>query len=149
TKNTDMLTEMVRKHLSRTICEQYKNDKGRIPALTLEPALEHQLTASLRQEGDTLVLGLRAETAMQLTHRIAQAWKAAADKGVERPVLLCDSRLRYSLSAMLSRAVPLLGVLAYDEIVLGTEIEPVQTVSLPKEGQLETDEPVLAAQGKG
>jgi hypothetical protein len=31
---------------------------------------------------------------------------------------------------MLSRAIPLLSVIAYDEIVLGTEIEPIETISL-------------------
>jgi len=130
TKNTDILTEMVRKHLNRTISNQCKNDKGKIPALTLDPSLEHQMIASLRQEGETLTMGLPAETAMTISSRIVQAWKAAADKGIERPILLCDSRLRHSLATMLSRAVPLLPVIAYDEIVLGTEVDPIETVSL-------------------
>ena len=130
TKNTDILTEMVRKHLNRTISDQCKNDKGIIQALTFDPALEHQMTSSLHQDGETLNLGLPAETVMNITSQIVQAWKAAADKGIERPILLCDSRLRYSLAAMLSRAVPLLPVIAYDEIVLGTEVEPAETISL-------------------
>jgi flagellar biosynthesis protein FlhA len=40
TKNTTALTEMVRKHLSRTITEQYKDETGKISAITFEPALE-------------------------------------------------------------------------------------------------------------
>jgi len=130
TKNTDILTEMVRKHLNRTISDQCKNDKGKIPAITLDPALEHQMTSSLKQEGETLSLGLSAEIAMSVTSQIVQAWKSATDKGVEKPVLLCDSRLRYNLASMLTRAVPLLPVIAYDEIVPGTGVEPVETVKL-------------------
>ncbi|MHC4361816.1 MAG: flagellar biosynthesis protein FlhA, partial [Planctomycetota bacterium] len=37
TKNATALTEMVRKHLSRTITEQYKGETGKISAITLEP----------------------------------------------------------------------------------------------------------------
>jgi len=38
--------------------------------------------------------------------------------------------LRWPLSTMLSRTVPLLAVVAYDEIVLGTEIEPVEVITV-------------------
>jgi flagellar biosynthesis component FlhA len=51
------------------------------------------------------------------------------DKGLDRVILLCDSRLRSPLAAMLTRTVSLLPVIAYDEIVLGTEIEPIETIS--------------------
>lgn len=130
TKNTDLLTEMVRKHLNRTISEQCKNDQGKIMAITLDAGLEHQMITSLQQEAETLSLNLPAELVMDISSRIVYAWKSAADKGIERPVLLCDSRLRYSLAGMLSRAVPLLPVIAYDEVVVGTQVEPVETVSL-------------------
>jgi flagellar biosynthesis protein FlhA len=143
TKNTDILTEMVRKRLARTITEQHKNKNGTIPAITLEPALEHQMTSTLRQEADSLNLALPTEIAMQISAKIAQCWKKAMDDGMESIVLLCDSRLRRPLAAMLSRTVPPLPVLAYDEIVLGTEIEPIKTISLelnqevsPKEREL-------------
>jgi flagellar biosynthesis component FlhA len=52
------------------------------------------------------------------------------DEGKDKVVLLCDSRLRSPLAAMLSRTVSLLPVVAYDEIVLGTEVEPIETISV-------------------
>ncbi len=128
TKNTDILTEMARKHMSRTITSQYQDAAGRIQAITLAPPLEHQMTSNLHQEGETLSLNLPAETVMEITSRIVKAWKSATDKGVEMAVLLCDSRLRFSLAAMLSQAVPLLPVVAYDEIVTGTDVQPVEMV---------------------
>ena len=67
--------------------------------------------------------------AMDISRKVAQAWKNAMDKGRESVVLLCDSRLRSSLAAMLSRTVPPLPVVAYDEIELGAEIEPLEVVS--------------------
>jgi len=130
TKNPAGLTEMVRKSLSRTITEQFRDERGRISAITLDPALEHQMASTLRQEQETITLALPTEIAMDISRKIAQAWKAAMDKGIDKVVLLCDSRLRVPLAAMLSRMVTLLSVVAYDEILLGTEIEPIEAISV-------------------
>ena len=135
---------MVRKHLSRTITEQYKDQDGKISAITLEPTLEHQMTSNLRQEADVLNLALPTEMTMDISTKIAQGWKEAMDKGAEKIVLLCDSRLRAPLAAMLSRTVPSLPVIAYDEIVLGTQIEPVETVSLQQTSEIATQPLELA-----
>ncbi len=129
TKNAEVLTEMVRKRLNRTITGLYKNEAGKISAITLEPALEHQIVINLRQEADGINLALPAEMAMDISRKSAQAWKQAMDNGLDRVVLLCDSRLRSPLAAMLSRTVSLLPVIAYDEIVFGTEVEPIETIS--------------------
>ena len=136
TKNTDILTEVVRKHLARTITEQYKDKNGKISAITLEPAMEHQMTSNLRQEAEALNLAMPTEMTMAISTNIAQAWKAAMDKGIEKTVLLCDSRLRLPLATILSRTVPPLPVIAYNEIVLGTEIEPVETISLQQTSKI-------------
>ena len=130
TKNTDILTEMVRKCLNRTITELFKNEAGKVSAITMEPALEHQMVSNLHQEANGINLALPAEIAMDISRKTAQAWKAAMDKGRDKVVLLCDSRLRSPLAAMLSRTVSLLPVIAYDEIVLGTEVEPIETISI-------------------
>ncbi len=129
TKNANMLTEVVRKSLSRTITEQYKNELGKIVAITFDPAFEHQLTGSLSQEGGELTLNLPADIAMELNRKAADAWRSAMDQGCEKLVLLCDARLRAPLARMLTRALPMLPVVAYDEIVLGTEVESVETIT--------------------
>ena len=158
TKNINVLTEMVRKALSRTITEMYKNEAGKISAVTLEPAVEHQMVSTLRQskghltvEADGINLALPTEIAMDISRKTAQAWKQAMDKGRDKVVLLCDSRLRSPLALMLSRTVSLLPVLAYDEIVLGTEIEIVETISIQQTGIAEPEQreqlaPALAGQ---
>jgi len=130
TKNTAALTELVRKSLSGTITEQYKDQSGKISAITLDAAFEHQITSTLRQEADQITLALPTEVAMQMSRKIAQAWKAAMDQAKDKVVLLCDSRVRPPLSSMLSRTVPMLPVVAYDEIVLGTEVEPIETITI-------------------
>ncbi|HEC03183.1 MAG TPA: flagellar biosynthesis protein FlhA [Phycisphaerales bacterium] len=144
TKNVAVLTEMVRKRLSRTITELHKNADGKILAITLEPALEHQMASTLQQDGDGISLALPTEVAMEISKRAAQSWKSVMDAGHEGVVLLCDSRLRASLSEMLSRTVPLMPVVAYDEIVLGTEVEPIEVVSIQPNGSAAANEQELA-----
>ncbi len=129
TKNATVLTEVVRKSLTRTITEQYRNAAGKIGAITFHPAFEHQLTSALVQEGGELNLKIPTELAMELNRKVTESWKAAMDQGKDKVVLLCDSRVRAPLSKLLSRSVPMLPVLAYDEIVLGTGIEPIDTLS--------------------
>jgi len=145
TKNPVALTEMVRKSLSRTITNQLQDEMGKISAITLEPALEHQMTSTLRQEAETITLALPTETIMDISRKIAQVWKMEMDKGKDKIVLLCDARLRASLSTMLSRTVPLLPVVAYDEIVLGTEVEPIETISVQQLESIKPPEQELAA----
>ena len=145
TKNAAVLTELVRKRLARTITELYKTDDGRIMAITLEPPLEHQMVSTLQQEADTINMALPSDVAMGVSRQIAQAWKTVMDKGTDKVVLLCDSRLRCPLAGMLSRTVPLLPVIAYDEIVLGTDVEPLQTVSAGRPQARARDEQELLA----
>ncbi|HNY79322.1 MAG: flagellar biosynthesis protein FlhA [Sedimentisphaerales bacterium] len=132
TKNANTLTEVVRKSLSRTITEQYRNAAGKIVAITFDPSFEHQLTGSLSQEGGELTLNLPADVAMELNRKMADAWRSGMDQGSEKLVLLCDARLRAPLARMLARTLPMLPVVAYDEIVLGTEVESIETI-VPQE----------------
>jgi flagellar biosynthesis protein FlhA len=140
TKNSVALTEIVRKSLSRTITQLYRDDTGKITAITLDPAFEHQITSTLTQDATEISLALPTEVVMEMSQRIAQAWKTAMDMGKDKVVLLCDSRIRSPLAAMLMRTVQMLPVIAYDEIVLGTEIDPIETISVQQ------TEPVVAEQ---
>ncbi len=129
TKNPGTLTEIVRKSLNRTITELYRSDSGKVLAIAFDPAVEHQLTAALGQDGGELTLNIPTEVAMELSRRIAEAWKSAMDAGKDKAVLLCDARLRGPLARMLARTLPMLPVLAYDEIVSGTDVEPIETIA--------------------
>jgi len=149
TKNPTTLTEVVRKSLVRTITEQHKDAAGKIPAITFDPALEHQLIATLRQEGGELTLGLPTETAMAVNRQAADAWKSAMDQGRDKIVLLCDARLRAPLSQMLSRTLPMLPVMAYDEIILAVEVEPVETLVAEQSMETTAEQKEFAATTAG
>ncbi len=113
--------------------------------MTFEPALEHQLLSTLKQEAETISLALPTELTMEISRRTAQAWKRAMDGGKDNAVLLCDSRIRAPLAEMLCRTVPTLKVVAYDEIVLGTDVESTETISIGQTAAAQANEPQLAA----
>ncbi len=130
TREPAALTELARKALVRTISEQHTDEKGKITAIVLAPPLEYELRNRLGKEGDTETLALGPEQALDLVRRITDAWKDGMERGLDKLVLLCDFRIRPHLAAMLSRQIPQLPVLGYDEIAIGTDIQSAATVSL-------------------
>ena len=129
-KDPAVLTEMVRKGLTRTITEQHADEKGLVHAIVLEPSLEYELANSLAREGDGEALALGPERAVELCRAIAAAWTKAMEAGREKAVLLCDYKLRPHIAAMLSRQVPDLAVLAYDELTQQAKVDAFYTVQL-------------------
>ncbi|MCK4999525.1 MAG: FHIPEP family type III secretion protein, partial [Anaerohalosphaera sp.] len=130
TKNPEMLTELVRKSLARTITEMNKDANEKISAITLDPSLEHKLVSTVRNEKDTTSASIPAETALDMTRKIAASWKELMDMGLEKIVLLCDSTIRPHIAATLRKVIPQLPIVAYDEIITGTQVEPMQTITL-------------------
>ena len=131
TKDPAMLTELVRKVLVRTITEKHTDIGGRIIALALEPSLEYELRSTMHRDGEAETLALAPDRALELCRRASAAWNASMSEGNDKTVLLCDFRLRPHLAALLSRQLPQLPVLAYDEIAVGTPVHTVATLVLP------------------
>jgi len=135
TKDPAILTELVRKALARTITEQHTDDAGRIAAIVFKPALEYELRGTLTQDGGSESLALPPDRALDLSRRASAAWTAAMKEGHDKAVLLCDFRLRPHLAALLSRQLPQLPVLAYDEVTVVTPVESIGTISMEGAGQ--------------
>jgi flagellar biosynthesis protein FlhA len=152
TKNAGVLTELVRKSLARTITQMYRDDKGRVSAIVFEPHLEEQLVSTIRPTAggaEEVNLAIPAELAIDMGRKVAMAWKRAMDKGLDKIILLCDSRLRSALAAMLARTVPMLPVIAYDEILQAADIEPVETIAAQAELKAASPAVLRGASAKG
>jgi flagellar biosynthesis protein FlhA len=128
-KNAGVLTEFVRKSLIRAITEQNQGSTG-IQAITLEPSLEHYLIGQVNQTADGVGLSIEPDTASALSQQFAESWRAAMDKGAESVAVLCDARIRAGLYHLIQRSIRRLPVLAYDEIVQGTVVDIISTVSV-------------------
>lgn len=136
TKNVTLLTEVVRKKLARTITEQNKSAANTITAITFEPSLEHHLIASVSQTGEAMMLNIPPEMAMEVNSKIIDSWKSAMDKAYDSIVLLCDARIRSAVRSMIERSLDKLPVLAYDEVITETTVEPIETISLTETSEL-------------
>ena len=132
TKDPDLLTELVRKSLVRTITEQHSDSQGKILAITLAPELEYDLTNSLKREANAAeTLAISPEKALDFSKRIIAGYRTAMAAGHDKTVLLCDYRLRAHLAAILSRQLSQLPILAYDEISTSVKIESVGAINIP------------------
>jgi flagellar biosynthesis protein FlhA len=130
TKSAAMLTEFVRKALARAITDQHKASDGKIYAITLEPSLEHTLLGQVTQNNDAIQLSVGPDTASRLGQAAAQSWRTIMEKGIDQAIVLCDARIRPGLRNLLQRTIQRLPVAAYDEIVPGSALEPIEMISL-------------------
>jgi flagellar biosynthesis protein FlhA len=104
-KNPNDLTERVRQRLARSISARFKDDRGRIAALVLDPRAEE----AFRNGGPD------AGAAQRMLASLDGAARSFA--GVNTPpVLLCAPDVRRSVAEFLSRRIPGLAVLAYREV---------------------------------
>ncbi|MDP6546658.1 MAG: flagellar biosynthesis protein FlhA [Phycisphaerae bacterium] len=137
TKDPGMLTELTRKALVRTITERSLDSEENIWSIVLAPSLEYELCNSLASGADGENLNVPPEQILELGREIVEGWRTAVGNGHEQTVLFCDRRLRPHLAALLSRQLPQLPVVAYDEILPGTKVESAVTISLETQ-ELET-----------
>ena len=128
TKDTETLVEAVRGSLGAAITSQYAR-LGRLPIITLEPLVEHQLADVLRASERGNYLALDPEIAEQVAMAIAREAEAAEMRGVE-PVFVCAAQLRGPLRKLLRSAAPRLPVLSYTELGGHVELETIGVVSL-------------------
>ncbi|MEN6309374.1 MAG: flagellar biosynthesis protein FlhA [Anaerohalosphaeraceae bacterium] len=128
-KSAVLLTEFVRKAISRSITDQFSGSRG-LEAITLDPAIEHHLLGRVSQTADAITLSIGPDTANQISQAVAASWRMAMEKGLEGVVVLCDARIRPGLYNLLSRSIRRLPILAYDEVVPGTATSIFETVSI-------------------
>ena len=109
------------RRIGRAICRPYQTDKGELPAISVAPALEERLLASIVRTEQGAVLALDPTEAQSMATRIARALEQA----VAQPVLLCTPALRPHLWRLFARVLPHIGVLSHSEVPAHVRIAPV------------------------
>lgn len=128
TRDLAELTERVRRALSRTICQQYRDARRNLQVVTLDPAFEQTLAGGYDSDSeDVRILGDPA-VAAGLKHSIEEQVRKLEDSG-RPPVLLCSPGIRRSLRSLMEVGLPRLVVMSYDEITPDTEVESIGTVN--------------------
>ncbi|MGY6499357.1 MAG: flagellar biosynthesis protein FlhA [Acidimicrobiales bacterium] len=128
TRDTEMLIEAARTAVGPSISMAYSVD-GVLPVLTLEPMLEQALLNSVQPGEDGRFLAIDAVQAERLSRALADRLVVAEQTGMS-PILVCAPTLRGALRRFLSRVIPQLAVLSYDELADHLTIETLGTVTL-------------------
>lgn len=133
TKDVDTLSEYVRQALGRQICAGLTDQDGRLYVVTLDPAVEDTLEAAIRRTEQGVYLSLEPGWAQKALANAARELEKLTAGG-HNPVILCGAEVRPHVRRLLERVSPKVGVLSYNEIPSGTEVEAMGTVTVANEG---------------
>lgn len=129
TRDPSLLAEYARQALGRTITAPYLDERHTLHALTLDPAIEHELAGAITQSGDGEYLALEPARAQAVIGALQkQSDEVAAGTG-SRPVLLCSARVRRHMHRLIAQALPHLPVCSYNEIASGVNLESAGVVN--------------------
>jgi flagellar biosynthesis protein FlhA len=129
TRDPSLLAEYARQALGRAITAPYIDASRTLHAITLDPAIEHEVVSSITQttEGEYLAMEPNRAQAV-LTALRSQSEHASARSGL-RPVLLCSARVRRHLRRLVESSLPHLAVCSYNEIASGISVETIGVVN--------------------
>lgn len=110
-KDAVQLTEKIRGGIGHLICDRFRDSRGRVRVIILEPKLEHQF----RQNASPESILLRPEELERLIQQLQTKWETTRLKN-EPAAVLVDSSIRYPLHRTIFRSLPELSIIAYNEI---------------------------------
>ncbi len=132
TKDVDILTEAVRKAMSRSITAKYSSD-GSIPVMTLSANVEELVSNSLLQTEQGIQLVMDPNTAHHLINEVANAVEGHPEIAGQ-PILLTSPTARRHLAKLITRFIPQLIVLSHSELASTANVKSVATVELKYAG---------------
>lgn len=133
TKDTDLLTESVRKAMSRSITAKYVVDGHKVPVITLEPRWEEMIANSLLQTEQGVQLVMDPRLAQEMISNIARAIEAHPEIAGQ-PILLTSPTARRHICKLTSRFIPQLAVLSHTEIAPEARVSAVGVVEMSHAG---------------
>jgi flagellar biosynthesis protein FlhA len=128
TRDPSLLAEYARQALGRTILAGHLDDEHRLRAISLDPAVEAEVSQAIAQTPDGEYLAMEPTRAQALVRSLSAQSEQAVQRG-RRPVLICSSRVRRHLRRLVEQALPQLSVCAYNEIAPGISVETIGVVT--------------------
>jgi flagellar biosynthesis protein FlhA len=128
-KDTELLTEAVRKSLARAITRKYSGDDGKVHVITFGPNTEEALSNSLLQTEQGMQLVMDPRRAQEILDTIAGTIEHHPEIAAQ-PILLTTSTLRRHLFRITSRFIPQLIVLSHNELTADAKVRAVGQVEV-------------------
>jgi flagellar biosynthesis protein FlhA len=126
-KDADMLTEYVRQSLKRTITHKIASD-GELKVLTIDPAIEKQISASVRTGEHGAYLTLAPDAAQKIIDSLARQVERFNQAGI-MPVVLVSPAVRMYFKRLTEQALPDLIVVSYNEIENDVKVQSLGAVA--------------------
>jgi flagellar biosynthesis protein FlhA len=127
TRDPSILAEYARQALGRTITAPHVDAGMKLVAVTLDPAVEQEVSESITQTSDGEYLAMEPTRAQALIGALRNQLEGAVAQG-GRPVLLCSARVRRHLRRLVEQSLPQLAVCSYNEVVPGIRVETIGVV---------------------
>ena len=125
-KDVDLLTEQVRKSLSKVITSILKTN-GSVKVITLSPKFEEKLRNSIIQTEEGYKITLPPTEIRKLVNEINQLIPRFLEENAI-PVLLTSPDVRRFVVNVIGRHIPTLKVVAYDELADNVKVQSVGVV---------------------
>ncbi|MFL5826450.1 MAG: flagellar biosynthesis protein FlhA [Thermoleophilaceae bacterium] len=127
TRDPSLLAEYARQALGRTITAPHLDSEKRLRAISLDPAIEQEVSEAIALTADGEYLVMEPSRAQALVQSLKDQVEWAITQG-SRPVLLCSARVRRHLRRLCEQALPQLAVCSYNEIMPGIRVETIGVV---------------------
>ncbi len=127
TRDTSLLSEYARQALGRAITAPHLDDQLRLQAITLDPAIEQEVSTSITQTTDGEYLAMDPPRAQAIVTALRSQVEHATGLGA-KPVVLCSARIRRHLRRLIAQAQPHLAVCSYNEIAPGVNVETIGVI---------------------
>ena len=134
TKDLNTLTEYVRHSLNRTIFSQYRDNTGKVTAITLAPDVEKVIIDTLQStmnKGTPLAMPPRYIE--RLTSSLKEKVEGMSNEGLQ-PLLVCSPTIRQYFKRLVEPVFPNLVVISYAELPQTAEIVSYGTIQTETAG---------------
>jgi flagellar biosynthesis protein FlhA len=131
TRDTSLLSEYARQALGRAITAPHLDEQLRLQAITLDPAIEQEVSTSITQTTDGEFLAMDPPRAQAIVNALRAQVEHATARGAlggRGPVVLCSARIRRHLRRLIAQAQPHLAVCSYNEIAPGIDVETIGVI---------------------
>jgi flagellar biosynthesis protein FlhA len=128
TKDTELLTELVRERLAPHITAALAPD-GKLGVLVLSSELEQTLAQSIQRTDHGSVVTLDASTIAKVVEAIREGVKRVSTLYPD-PTILCSPGVRAHLRRMVERFLPRCAVISANELTPDVEVESIGTIAL-------------------
>lgn len=128
-KDLNILTELVRESIPKTISAQFKDRKNHLTVMALDPHIEKIIYENIKETENNYVYNLEPE----LLQKIYKAISEGIEKLLQHspiPLIVCSPNVRMHLKKLTEKVIPQMNIISYNEIDSLYNVDSLGVISL-------------------